>query len=152
VAEAVADRARASSPAAEVAREVSALLPPQPVDALAAVATSRHFEGKLAFMDLLEKCLEDAEQIRAYARSPDGTIRNARLILAASQHLRQTIETAARVQETLCEIADVDQFHREVIRAIETESPACAERLVSRLRQLNNAWSMQHRRRTSSVA
>lgn len=139
-AEAAAGRAQAPDPGAALARDVGAVLPPRPVDALGATTAARP-GGRLAFMDILQQCLDDAEQVRAYARLPDGSPRSARLILAASKHLRQTIETAARIQETLASMAQLDEFHRAIMAGIAEESPATAERIVLRLRQISNTWA-----------
>ena len=97
--------------------------------------------GEIAFMGLLESCLTDAQQILAYARTPDGAVRNAKLILMGSNHMRQTIETVARIQDTLLQMAQVKRFHQAIFDMLRQESPAFAERVVVRLRQLNVQWA-----------
>ena len=140
VEEAMAERAQAPEPAASLARDVTEALPARPVDALG-VATAGRGSARLAFVDLIGECLKDAEQLRTYARSDDGNIRSAKILLMASAHLRKTVETAARIQETLASMAQLDEFHRAIMETVAEESPACAERIVMRLRQLSNTWA-----------
>lgn len=136
---AVAARARSPDPAGDLARDVGRVLPPRPVDAVGS-ATAGRAGGRLAFMDILQQCLADAEQVRAYARTADGDVRSAKILLAASAHLRKTLETGAKIQETLASIAEMDRFHSEILAAVAEESPACAERIVMRLQQIAIAW------------
>jgi hypothetical protein len=139
VAEATAARAAsAATPAADAAREGTGLIP-RPPSVMAAIAGGRH--GDLSFMSLLEACIGDAQQILAFARTEDGRVRNARLILAASQHMRQTLETAAKIQQSVLSIANIDEFHNAILAELSACAPEVGEKVVQRLRQLVSRWA-----------
>ena len=139
VADAVVARSAATAdPASSAARESDRLIP-RPPSIIAAIAGGRH--GNLSFMALLESCIADAQQILAFARTEDGRVRNARLILAASQHLRQTLETAAKIQQSVLSIANIDEFHGAILAELSACAPELGEKVVQRLRQLTSRWS-----------
>ena len=138
VQEAVAARAAAPDPAADLERDVSAVLPAKPVDVAATMSVGD--ATALDFLGLLKECLADAEKLKAHALTDEGKIRNAKLLLQSSEHVRRTLETAARLQDSLIEVARVGQFHRAIFEMLREESPAFAERVVIRLRQLNVQW------------
>jgi len=131
---------RDADPAAGAARDVVAELP-APVSVAQAIAPDAP-DSAIPFMAKLQECFRTAEQILAYARTPEGAIRNAKLILAGSEHVRRTLETAARIQEGMLELQQVGRFHQAVFDVLKTADPAVAERVLIRLRQLNVTWGV----------
>ena len=129
VREAVAERAaRAPDPAADAAREVAAVMPrPLGPDDITAAG------GIGDFVATLTTCMQTAQKILAQATAPDGTIRQPRLAIVASEHLRRCLETAARVAATMRDVNNLARFHGEVIAAVQAEAPEVAERLAQRL-------------------
>lgn len=130
-------RAREPDPPAAVAAAAEATLPVvvRPDD----IASS----GTIAVIDRLVRCIEVAEQVIQYARNPDGTVRSARMLLAASDHMRRNLETANRLQESLRQVAEMDRFHRAIVGVVEEvarEHPEIGELIVTRLAALAGQW------------
>lgn len=136
IAEAAATRAaRVPDPANDAAREAVAALPrfvtPETIAGT----------GPIALMDELRQCIEAARQLMGHARTPEGTVKNAKLLLNASGTLRQCLDTALRVFEAVRELSELDKFHAAIIVELGKESPELAERVVARLRVLCDAAS-----------
>lgn len=141
VTEAVATRAeRSADPASEAAREAVRVLP-APLDVAAAIALAAPETG-VPFLDELKGCLTRAHKMVDHALAEDGKLRNAKLFLQGSEHIRRTIETLARVQDSLLEIEHIKRYHDAMFDALRKESPEVAERILICLRQLNLAWSV----------
>ena len=134
VAEAVASRAKPDASSLE--HDVAATRPRPPVNALAAV--SEDPDRPLRFMTLVESCVRDAQDVLAFARTADGNVRNAKLVILGSQHLLRTLEVAGKIQREMNNLAHLERFHAEIIAEIRMESPALAERVVRRLQILAN--------------
>jgi hypothetical protein len=124
------EKATKAAPAPIAVAGVAAKLPPLPK--LSDVSKI----GLLPVVDLLQKCIDAAEKLSAYAHLPDGKVRNARLILQASEHLRKSVETAARLNESVAVYAEMEAFHDAVIAEISEESRDVAERILRRLGKL----------------
>jgi hypothetical protein len=92
----------------------------------AAIPLLQHLQGVIA----------DAKRVREVALAPDGRVRNAKLFLNAAESLRRSLETAARLQATMNDLAALERFHRAIIDVIRQEDPAIAQRVMRRLDQL----------------
>jgi hypothetical protein len=125
---------RTQDPAKEVAGEVAAKLPTVP--RLEHIATV----GVVPVIDRLNVCLQVADELMSHARSENGTVRNSRLLLTASEHLRRCIDTAARITDTLMRAEKIERYHSAIIGVIAEESPETAERILARISQLTAAW------------
>jgi hypothetical protein len=128
VREAAAARAViAADPAVAAAAEVGARLP--------ALVKVEHVvsAGAIPVMDRLNQCVMAAAQAVDHARLEDGRIRNAKLLLAASEHMRRCVETAGRITEVMMRAERVERFHAAIIEEIGKEAPVVAERLAMRL-------------------
>jgi hypothetical protein len=135
VAAAAEERAsRTPEPATEAAREVVAIIPKPPrVDEVVS-------SGVGAVIDKLQTCMGIADELMAHARTAEGKPRNVKLLLAASEHLRRTIDTTIRLQEAVNEVSQVEAFQRAVFDVLREEDPGMVERVLKRLRQLNEQW------------
>jgi predicted ATP-dependent Lon-type protease len=111
---------------------------PKPVDVLAVVGGNEI--RPLNFMELLQSCLKDAHDVLAYARTADGKVRNAKLLVSGSQHLLKTLEVAAKLQATMKDLAAIDRFHQGIIEEIMKESSELAERVLQRLYDYTTKW------------
>ena len=137
VRKAAAERAaRAPDPAADAAAEVAAVMPRplSPGDVAGA-------GGLVEFSAIMSRCVATAERVLRQATAADGTIRQPRLALVASEHLRRCMETAARVATAMHEVNNLARFHAEVVDAVRAESPQPAERLTQRLLQIADRWA-----------
>ena len=90
----------------------------------------------------LNRCIENANKVVEYAKREDGKVRNAKLLLTASEHLRRTIETSARLMEMLWDIKRTEQFHQAIFRRLKERDPAFVELILSDLKQLNIDWGI----------
>lgn len=149
-ASASARAARTPDPAADAAREagglarapVPVLTGPAPAPEGVAAAASGPAGIGIPVVEKLLECLRTAEQVTAYARAPDGKVKNARLLLRGNEQIRRTLETCVRLQQAMTELAQVERFHAAVIEEIAKESPELAERVVVRLNQLTAQWNV----------
>jgi hypothetical protein len=69
----------------------------------------------------------------AYAKTPDGKPRNARLLLMASDRIRACLETAMRIYQAMRDMDEVDRLHGAILEEIGREAPAVKERILRRL-------------------
>lgn len=135
---AAARAARPEPPPATVQRDAAAKLPA--VVRIEEVASSG---GVIALTERLVGCIQIAEQLIAHARTEDGGVRSPKQLLAASEHMRRTMETAARLQESLRQTAEMDRFHQAILKLVGDvagEHPEAAEAIVTRLSQLAVTW------------
>ena len=131
---AAARASRTPDPAKAAALEVAALLPTLPkIEHIASA-------GAIPVTEQLNTCMEVARELMRHARTEDGRVRNGRQLLAASEHLRRCLETAARITDTLHRAEKVERFHQAIIEEIARESPIVAERILTGLSQLVAAW------------
>lgn len=137
LAAAVAARAaRTEHPAADAAQEIVTRLPK--VVRLEDVAGA----GTIQVIERLNVCLSIADKLMAHAQTEDGRVKNARLLLQSSEHLRRCLETAARIADVMRQVNEVDRFHALVIEKISRLDPVLAEELVHDLTQLSAQWSV----------
>lgn len=94
----------------------------------------------LPVMELIRSCIQTAEEIREAARGPDGKIRLTKTALAASEHLRRSLETAAKLHEAIRDVQQTEAMHAAIISEIEAESPELAMRVLRRLENLAAGW------------
>jgi hypothetical protein len=83
----------------------------------------------------LADCLAIARQLVDHARDENGRPRNVRLLLAASEHRRRVIETAARVQATLLEHGKLDEWNSALFAEIQKSDPESHRRICEAMRR-----------------
>ena len=125
----VEDRDPVESPA--LSRGVVSALPVLPY------STSYLAAGALPALTELRECISAAQQVMVYARKADGTVRNPRLLLAASENIRRAVESSVKLQDTVMDLIAVERFHKAIFDMLLEESPAFARRVVERLEELN---------------
>lgn len=126
--------ARGADPAASAAADVAKSLP--------AVVRPRDIagDGVIPIIEHLNRCVATAMQLMEFARTKEGEVRNAKLLLSASEHLRRNLETATKIADQMREVNQVDRFHVAIMEEIAKESPECAERIQRRLAVLSAEW------------
>jgi transposase-like protein len=92
-------------------------------------------------LEQLEQCITAAQRVMAYASNADGTVRNSKLLLNASENLRRAVETSVKLHDAVMDVLAVERFHQAVFDVLRDQSPALAEAVVVRLRDLNAEWS-----------
>jgi hypothetical protein len=153
-AKAVLTSGRAEAHVERIAAQVMAAraeVDPEPavgaaVDATKAVIAGEHVvrgtggAGAMALLEKLHDCIKTAEDVLAHAKTPEGKVRNSKLMLQAGENLRRCIETGARVAEMLVNAAEVERYHAVIFDCLKDESPALAERIVLRLQRVNSQY------------
>jgi hypothetical protein len=95
------------------------------------------------FVAKLQACVSAAEQVMAFARKEDGSVKMSKTLLAASEHLRRSLETAVKLHEAIRTVSDIEQFHDELIALVgdvAREHPPAAELLLTRMREVAARW------------
>ena len=134
---AVADRAaREANPAAAAAAEVRTRLP-----AVVKIDDVAGTGAGLGVIQHLRQCVRVADQVITFARNADGSVRNSKLLLTASEHLRRNLETAAKITDQMLRAERVERFHTAIIEEISKESAVLAERVAMRLARLSAQWA-----------
>jgi CheY-like chemotaxis protein len=96
--------------------------------------------GTIGTIGRIKQCIAAAEAVMATAHNSDGSVRSAKLLLAASDHLRRAVETAWRLQQACARVAELERFHRAILDVLTDASPEIAEAVVRRLAQLSEQW------------
>ena len=78
---------------------------------------------------------------QGHARTQDGKVKNSRLLLLASEHLRKTMETMARISATIMQAEQMQRFNQALLDAVADESPEAAQRIMDRIERTINAWN-----------
>jgi hypothetical protein len=94
--------------------------------------------------DRLRQSFDIYDQILAFSRREDGTIKNARLACLVAEGYRKNVQTAANVQPVL-QSQEMDkhrQFIEDVIAVIKMEEPVVRDRIVQRLRAVNSRYGV----------
>ena len=81
------------------------------------------------------------ELVRHARHAETGGVRNSKLMLAASESIRRTIETIARVNDSLEQSRQLEAYHAAIFDMLKLEAPETAERVLMRMRQINAAWA-----------
>ncbi len=119
-----------------VTEDASRAMPATPsvVSAFAATSSPVDIIGELASV------IADVKAVRQAAFGADGKPRNMRLVLSAAEAMRRNLETAARLQEAMHDLARLERFNAAIIEEIAKESPDLAQRVVVRLQAIATTW------------
>jgi hypothetical protein len=135
--ESVETRAAAAGISASecAARQAAQVLPTVPSIEDAAAAT----DNAVNVIRELHTAIQDTKLVREAAFA-DGKVRNAKMLLRAVETMRRNLETAAKLQAAMHELASVERFHKAIVSEIAQESPELAQRVMARLNNLATAW------------
>lgn len=136
--QATTERQAAPDPAAAAGRAAGAHLPlvVRPQDVAGG-------QSSIEFIGLLVACITSAQQVMAYSRTEDGKVRVPKMLLAASEHLRRSLETAARIQDSVNQASNLEEFQEaviETVRKVAERHPEVAEEMVAELGRLAQRW------------
>jgi hypothetical protein len=95
-------------------------------------------------MERLQGCLDVFDALLRISKREDGSIKNVGLAGNAAREIRKTIQTLANVQGILQnrQMDEQKQFVEDVIAIIKMEAPDVRERIVARLRALNQRYGV----------
>ncbi len=134
------ERAKGRTELEAVAAVAERALEAAPLVGLA--ATGR---GALDVLATLRTCIENAEAVVQFARHPDGRVKMSRTLLAASEHLRRSVDSVVRLQASIHNVSQIEEFHRGIVAMLEDvarEYPQIAPLVLGRLRAMTAAWRM----------
>jgi hypothetical protein len=129
--------ARTPEPAKEVAGEIAAMLPVR-------VSVDEVVKGggsTLNVIDKLNSIVADLDALVAHAKTDDGKVKNARLLLSASRELRGCVETGLKLYQAMREVGQVDRLQEAMLDEIEKLSPETAEAIYRRMDQIASQWT-----------
>jgi hypothetical protein len=126
--------ARTPDPVGEIVAEVREHLPAVVrVEEIAGTPTVRIIE-ELAIV------VADLKALVRHAKGSDGSVRNARLLLQASDRVRACMETAMKIQAAMHDVDQVDRLHDAIIAEIAKCDRELAERVIRALRAISSKW------------
>ena len=96
--------------------------------------------GGVSAVEQITRCLQTAEKIMAHASTDEGNVKNAKLLIAATNLLRQTLETSIKLHAAMREGQALEAYQDAVLSEIAMESPECAERIHARLLAFTASW------------
>ncbi len=89
----------------------------------------------------LHDCIKSADKIQKYALTSNGEVRNPKLLLLSSEHIRKTIETASKVTSQLFNFQATEQFHKAIFDRLGERDPTFVRQVLDDLTALNNSWA-----------
>jgi hypothetical protein len=126
---------RGADPAASVVAAVSETLP--------AMVRLEDVSGTptVKIIEELGTVVSDLKSLVKHAKGADGSVRNARLLLSASDRVRACLETAVKIQQAMRNVDEVDRLHAAMIAEIAKCDPVLAERVIRAMRAVSSRWS-----------
>lgn len=125
-----------------IARKVEALAArAEPV--LPTVPSIGDLRGAIDPQAVLSACLQNANAVIDYAKSADGRVRNAKLLIAATRAMMEILRTAAAVSSTLRDERQTRDFYRAIMDEMAAESPQLRARVAVRFEALNSEMGLK---------
>lgn len=136
VKEAAAERAQQTpAPMKEIVGEIEARLP-----VALRLEEASLIGGSLRVLEDLAEAVTNFKLLIRHAKTEHGGVRNARLLLSASDKLRSAVETAVRLHQAMRQVDQIDRLHRAIIRRIGELSPETAEAILRDIDRLAAEW------------
>ena len=88
----------------------------------------------------LISCVEAAEDVMKHARKDDGSVRLPKTLMQASEHMRRTLETTAKLHESMVSLQKLDRYMEAIFAELKQEAPEVAQRVLARLRETNGRY------------
>jgi hypothetical protein len=130
-----AARARGPDGRAQVVAELEARMP--------VGAGLDHVAGgrTVNVIERLQRVLENLDAVVLHAKAPDGSVRNAKLLVLASDKTRAALETCVIIFKELRSVYRLDAMHRLIIEEIAKNDAPTAERILRRIDVVASRWS-----------
>lgn len=93
----------------------------------------------------LNACIRHAELVldALTTQTDEGTqILDPVIYLRASDHLRRTVETMAKISEIIWDVRRTDAFHARIFEVMRRHDPALVREITSELETLNREWGI----------
>jgi hypothetical protein len=130
-----AARARGPDGRAQVVAELEARMP--------VGAGLDHVAGgrTVNVIERLQRVLENLDAVVLHAKAPDGSVRNAKLLVLASDKTRAALETCVIIFKEMRSVDRLDAMHRLIIEEIAKNDAPTAERILRRIDVVASRWS-----------
>lgn len=92
--------------------------------------------SSLSAVDLIEECIGHAREAITFCKKDDGSIRNLKGFLAASAHLRGSVDTMARVVERINDAQRINEILDAILQEVTAESQETAQRILGRIQRI----------------
>ena len=94
----------------------------------------------LRVFDRLAATVADVELVQQHAKTDDGKVRNARLLLLSAARMLTCLEVSVKMVQAMHAVDRVDQFHAIIMDEIAKESPRCAAAILARVGEVSKQW------------
>jgi hypothetical protein len=94
----------------------------------------------IGLVEALEQCVRAATDVMQHSRHADGKVRLGKSLIAASEHMRRVLETAAKIHESMVTIQRLGAFHEALEAELGIEAPEVRARVVKRLQEVTAKW------------
>lgn len=94
-------------------------------------------------IDQVRDCIQHADNVVQYCTLEDGRIRNPTLYLKASNHMRASVESLAKIAERLNDAQRIEQVHAAIFEEISKADRDTAERILQRIQNLQETWGLR---------
>lgn len=101
----------------------------------------------IRYMQRIDKLLEDADMVRAYAVTIDDStgkekIKNPVMFINAAKLQNDLLQTALRAMQEVYDINKIQDMHRVIMNVIGEADPQIQHKIIDALRELNNRYGM----------
>jgi hypothetical protein len=93
--------------------------------------------GVAAVVERIAKIQRLLDKLEAHALTPDGAVRNAKLLLQVTSVMDRSLNTACKLREMLRDDEALERRTAAMCEEIRRESPECARRIAVRLFELD---------------
>lgn len=128
--------------AARVALEAADHLPAAPSPSYVAKAGA-NAKSNMDFMQRLDQLYSDSEMLREFAVR-DGKVVSPKFFGHSITLRRGLLETALKAMSEVWDLRQMQNFYDAVLDEVAKESPECAQRILDRLRTMNEEVGMTY--------
>lgn len=90
----------------------------------------------------LNTCMEEMEALMKHSKNDKGGIRNTRLLLQATEGLRRTIDSAAKLRESIWDVRRAELFMTALLNRLRHRDPEFIELVLGDIKQVNKDWGI----------
>lgn len=94
----------------------------------------------IPFLERLQASLAELDGLMAIAKTSDGKIKNAKLVLLTVDLIGKTLHRAAAIQDTIADQQGQIEFLRAIVTVIKEEEPEVRDRLIAKMKALNQGY------------
>lgn len=119
--------------------QISSEIASEVVSKLPAVPSEKNL-ADISIHSLLTKlydCVKNADDLLVHARGQDGSVRNAKLILNASEHMRRSAETISKIHTMVWDVHRTERLHQLIFDRLRQRDPELVQLILQDLKAVN---------------